>query len=143
MATPSKFGGIHAAMIYTLIKAAHLVSLFVWIGGMVAVALSLRYPVLPFLKQIKAYDRFVTSPAMVAAWVLGILLAIQGAWFAQSWLAIKIPLVLILSGLHGVLAGKLRRSTSGATDPEASGQFLLPLGLVVVTLIVLVVTFKP
>ena len=130
-------------MIYTLTKAAHLVSLFVWIGGMVAVALSLRHPVLSFLKQLKAYDRIITSPAMVAAWVFGILLAVQGGWFAQSWLAIKIPLVLILSGLHGVLAGKLRRSTSGATDPEAIGHFLLPLGLLLVTLIVLVVTFKP
>lgn len=130
-------------MTYTLIKAAHLVSLFVWIGGMVAVALSLRHPVLSFLKQLKTYDRIITSPAMVAAWVLGILLAVQGGWFAQSWLAIKIPLVLILSGLHGVLAGKLRRSTAGTTDPEPIGHLLLPLGLVLVTLIVSVATLKP
>ena len=130
-------------MIYALTKAAHLVSLFVWIGGMVAVALSLRHPVVSFLKQLKTYDRIITSPAMVAAWVFGILLAVQGGWFAQSWLAIKIALALILSGLHGVLAGKLRRSTSGATDPVAIGHFLLPLGLVLVTLIVLVVVFKP
>lgn len=143
MAAPSKFGSSHAVMIYVLTKAAHLVSLFIWISGMLVVALSLRYPVLSFLKQIKAYDRFVTSPAMLAAWVFGILLAIQGGWFAQTWLAIKIPLVLILSGLHGVLAGKLRRSISGATDSEVSGRFLLPLGLVVVMLIVLVATFKP
>ncbi len=130
-------------MIYTLIKAAHLVSLFVWISGMVAVALSLRHPVLSFLKQLKTYDRIITSPAMVAAWVFGILLAVQGGWFAQSWLAMKIPLVLILSGLHGVLAGKLRRSVVGTTDPEPVGHLLLPLGLVLVTLIISVATFKP
>ena len=130
-------------MTYLLIKTAHLVSLFVWIGGMVAVALSLRHPVRSFLKQLKTYDRFVTSPAMLSAWTFGILLAVQGGWFAQSWLVIKIPLVLVLSGLHGVLAGKLRRSTSGATESEALGSFLLPLGLVLVTLIVLLVTLKP
>lgn len=107
------------------------------------VALSLRYPVLTYLKQLKAYDRVVTSPAMVSAWAFGILLAVQGGWFAQSWLAIKVLLVLILSGLHGVLAGKLRRATKGATDPEASGRLLLPCGLALVTLIVLLVTFKP
>lgn len=122
-------------MIYALTKAAHLVALFVWIGGVVAAALSLRYPALPFLEQIKSYDRAVTSPAMVAAWLFGILLAIQGGWFAQSWLGIKILLVLILSGLHGVLAGKLRRATSGSTDPEASGRLIMPLGLLLVAVI--------
>lgn len=130
-------------MIYVLTKAAHLVSLFVWIGGMVAVAIAMRHPVLSFLKQLKAYDRIVTSPAIVAAWVFGILLAVQGGWFAQSWVALKILLVLILSGLHGALTGKLRRATSGTADPEPIGHFLLPLGLVLVTLIVLVATFKP
>ncbi len=130
-------------MIYALTKAAHLVSLIVWIGGMVALALSLRDPVRSFLQPLKTYDRFVTSPAMVATWVFGISLAMQGGWFAHSWLAIKIPLVVVLSGLHGVLTGKLRRAVSGAIDPEASGQFLMPLGFVLVTLIVLVVTLKP
>ena len=90
-------------MIYTLSKAAHLVALFVWIGGMVAVALALRFPVLSFLRQLRTYDRVVTSPAMVAAWAFGIMLAVQGGWFPHSWLAAKIFLVLVLSGLHGVL----------------------------------------
>ncbi|MEM7504552.1 MAG: CopD family protein [Pseudomonadota bacterium] len=143
MATEPKRGDFNSTMIYVLTKAVHLVSVFVWIGGMVAVALSLRHPVLSFLRQLRSYDRMVTSPAMVAAWAFGILLAAQGSWFAQSWLALKILLVLILSGLHGVLAGKLRRATSGAADPEPLGHFLLPLGLVLVTLIVLVATFKP
>lgn len=129
-------------MMYSLTKAAHLVSLFVWIGGMVAVALSLRYPVLTYLQKLKAFDRLVTSPAMVAAWLFGILLAVQGGWFTQSWLAMKIPLVLILSALHGVLAGKLRRATAGSGDPEESGRLLLPTGFVLVTLIVLLATLK-
>lgn len=130
-------------MIYALTKAAHLVSLFVWIGGMVTVALSLKYPAPSLLHSLRSYDRLVTSPAMVAAWVFGILLAVQGGWFAYSWLAIKIPVVLVLSGLHGVLVGKLRRSLSGDASPAPGGQFLLPLGLVLVTLIVLLVTLKP
>ena len=128
---------------YMLSKAAHLVSLFVWIGGMVAAALSLRYPVLSFLEQSRTYDRVVSSPAMVAAWAFGIMLAVQGGWFAHSWLAAKIFLVLVLSGLHGVLAGKLRRATAGTTDPEESGGLLLLIGLVLVALIVLLVTLKP
>ncbi|MEM7284371.1 MAG: CopD family protein [Pseudomonadota bacterium] len=130
-------------MSYALTKAAHLVSLFVWISGMVAVALSLRQPVPVFLSQLRAYDRVVTSPAMVAAWIFGILLAVQGSWFAHSWLATKIVLVLVLSGLHGMLVGKLRRATSGKSDPEATGKMVLPLGFLLVTLIVFTVTLKP
>lgn len=128
---------------YLLTKAAHLVSLFVWISGMVAVALSLKFPAPSFLQQIKTYDRLVTSPAMVAVWIFGILLTIQGTWFAHSWLMIKIVLVLILSALHGMMAGKLRRATSETTVPMAGMRYLLPLGLLLTTLIVLVVTFKP
>ncbi len=142
MATPSKRRS-YRTVIYMLSKAAHLVALFVWIGGMVAVALALRYPVLSFLKQLRTHDRVVTSPAMVAAWAFGIMLAVQGGWFANSWLAAKIFLVLVLSGLHGVLAGRLRRATAGTTAPEESGRLLLPIGLVLVALIVLLVTLKP
>ncbi|MEO1018179.1 MAG: CopD family protein [Pseudomonadota bacterium] len=130
-------------MIYVLTKAAHLVSLFVWIGGMVAVAVSLRFPALTLMERLKAYDRAVTTPAMILAWSFGILLAVQGGWFSQSWLGLKILLVLVFSGLHGALAGRLRRATKGPNEPEASGPLLMLLGFVLVTLIVLLVTIKP
>lgn len=129
-------------MIYALLKAAHLISLFVWIGGMVAVAIALRHPDRSFLVQLKVYDRAVTSPAMVAAWIFGISLAVMGGWFSQSWLAIKIPLVLVLSGLHGALAGKLRRYASEAVAIEPSGRLFLPIVLALVAMIVLLVTLK-
>ena len=132
-------------MIYVLAKSAHIVCLFAWIAGMVAVALSLRFPVPTFMKQLKAYDRAVTTPAMILTWCLGLFLAIQGGWLSESWLAMKIPLVLILSGVHGALTGKLRRATNAhaLAEPEAGGQWFLPVGLALVTLIVLLVTIKP
>ncbi|MEM1436651.1 MAG: CopD family protein [Pseudomonadota bacterium] len=129
-------------MTYALLKAAHLISLFAWIGGMTAVAIVLRYPDRTLLNQIKAYDRAVTSSAMVAAWVFGISLAVMGGWFSQSWLAIKVLFVLVLSGLHGVLAGKLRRYTSDVVSPEPGSKLFLPFGLMLVTIIVLLVTLK-
>ena len=129
-------------MTYALLKAAHLISLFVWIGGMVAVAIALRHPDQSFLDQLKVYDRAITSPAMVTAWMFGISLAVMGGWFSQSWLAIKIPLVLVLSGLHGVLAGKLRQYSSEAASIETSGRFFLPIALALVTMIILLVTLK-
>ncbi|MEM8974309.1 MAG: CopD family protein [Pseudomonadota bacterium] len=131
-------------MLYELTKAAHLVSLFVWIGGMAVVGLALRYPVDGFLRPLKAYDRAVTTPAMIAALAFGILLGVQGGWFTSAWLGGKILLVLVLSGLHGALVGRLRKAAwekPGEVEPQ--GKMFLPIGLAVLTLIVLLVTTKP
>ena len=131
-------------MLYNLTKAAHLVSLFVWIGGMTAVALALRYPAPVYMKRLKVYDRTVTTPAMILAFAFGILLGVQGGWFTSAWLGIKLVLVLGLAGLHGALTGKLRRTNwERPSEVEPSGQVFLPIGLVLLALIVLLVTTKP
>lgn len=131
-------------MLYELTKAAHLVALFVWIGGMVAVAVALRYPARAHLEPLRAYDRAVTTPAMILALVFGIGLGVQGGWFASAWLGMKILLVLALSGVHGALVGKLRRAiwdSAGEVTPGA--RVVLPVGLALVVSIVVLVTVKP
>ena len=140
----ARYGGysIEAAMIYALTKAAHLLSLFLWIGGMLTVSWCLRFPCHADWKRLKAYDRAVAAPAMVSAWIFGMMLAVQGGWFSQTWLVVKIPLVLLMSGLHGVLAGKLRRYASGGADQIAGKKVLFYCGLVLLTAIVLVATTK-
>ena len=131
-------------MLYNLTKAAHLVSLFVWIAGMTAVALALRHPAPAHMKRLKAHDRTVTTPAMILAFAFGILLGVQGGWFTSAWLWLKIVLVLGLAGLHGALTGKLRRTNGeGSSAAEPGGQLFLPIGLVLVAVIVLLVTTKP
>ena len=130
-------------MTYLLAKAAHIVSLFVWIAGMAAVALSLRHPVRTLMKPLRAYDRAVTTPAMILAWGFGLFLAVRGGWFPQSWLGLKILLVLALSGVHGALTGKLRRATDTTDDAVAGGQWFLPIGLILVSGCVLLATLKP
>lgn len=131
-------------MLYNLTKAAHLVSLFVWIAGMTAVALALRSPAPIQMQRLKVYDRTVTTPAMILALAFGILLGIQGGWFTSAWLGMKLVLVLGLAGLHGVLTGKLRRTDwEDQLEVEPGGRLLLPIGLVILALIVLLVTTKP
>ncbi len=131
-------------MIYELTKIAHLVSLFVWIGGMIAVALALRYPAPIHMQPLITYDRTVTTPAMVLALLFGILLGVQGGWFASAWLGAKILLVLALSGLHGALVGKLRRAIrEDSSEANSSSRMYLPLGFVILAGIVMLVTIKP
>lgn len=135
-------------MLYELTKAAHLLSLFVWIGGMVAVALALRQTGPRDLVALRAYDRAVTSPAMIGVFAFGILLGVQGDWFSSVWLGAKIVLVLVLAGLHGALTGRLRRAATaqaGESDAPAAplGAGVMIGGFSVLVLIVLLVTLKP
>ncbi|MPS26235.1 MAG: hypothetical protein E2576_13525 [Alcaligenaceae bacterium] len=106
-------------MAYLWLKAAHLTALMVWIGGMLAVALALRATsprreelraggALPLLGTVRRWDHYVTSPAMLLAWALGLALAFQGGWFGQPWLWAKLVLALLLAAVHGRLAGGLR-----------------------------------
>ncbi|WP_308916472.1 CopD family protein [Jannaschia sp. LMIT008] len=131
-------------MLYELAKAAHLVSLFAWIGGMVVVAVALRHPAPAHLRPLKAYDRAVTTPAMILALALGILLGVLGGWFQSAWLGPKILLVLVLAGLHGALVGRLRRATwEDEVGPARGNRLFLPAGLALVVAIVLLVVLKP
>ncbi len=107
-------------MTYLWIKGLHLAAVLTWAGGLVllGVTIAALRPVgeavlLPHEKRLGTailhWDRRVTTPAMLAAWALGIGLASWGGWFGALWLTAKLPIVVALSGLHGVLAATLRR----------------------------------
>ena len=107
-------------MLYLWLKAFHIVAVVTWVGGLllVAVALAASGPrpeggTTVWLAAVRRWDRQVTSPAMLAAWALGLTLALQGGWFPSGWLTAKLVLVLGLSGFHGVLTGRLRRLAPG------------------------------
>lgn len=133
-------------MIYELTKAAHIVSVIVFLSGMAIVAMFLRYPNTNTLPAIQTFDRYVTTPAMIVTWALGILLGVLGGWFGDGggfWFGLKILLVLILSGLHGMITGRLRRKVrEGNFDPDRATQKALPIGFGLVAVIVLLVTTK-
>lgn len=131
-------------MLYELTKAAHIISVIVFISGMAVVALFLRYPNADTLPAIQNFDRKVTTPAMLLTWALGIFLGVQGGWFgAGLWLSAKILLVLVLSGLHGMITGRLRRKVREADfSSDAATKTALPVGFALVVAIVLLVTTK-
>ncbi len=60
------------------------------------------------------WDRRVTSPTLLAVWALGVALAAGGGWFGAGWFSAKLVLVVLLTGLHGVQAGALRRAADRA-----------------------------
>jgi len=141
-------------MIFLWIKALHVAAVVTWVAGLLMLSLVLSIlatapaPSLPQERRLMAalarWDRTVTSPAMVLAWVLGISLAVHGGFFTATWLAAKLVLVVALSALHGVLAGTLRRLSSGSTRrPAISLRFACGFTVVGVTAIASLVVLKP
>lgn len=112
-------------MDYLWLKALHVTTFSVWIGGMLILSLAVSsLPAAtsaetakeetspsPLIDAIYRWNRWVTSPAMLLAWGFGIALALQGDWFGAPWLWVKLVIITALSALHGALAGRLRRLT--------------------------------
>lgn len=123
---------------YPWLVAAHVVAVLLFVGGTVALllastALGTRRagepdPAGALRAAVRRWDARVTAPAMVATWGLGLGVAVAGGWFASGWLQAKLLLVLLLSGTHGALAGRLRRF-----DPEALPASVRPPALLTAT----------
>jgi putative membrane protein len=53
--------------------------------------------------------RIIMTPAIIVVWVTGLTLAYLGEFWAEGWFHAKFALVLVMSGLHGFLAGCVKR----------------------------------
>lgn len=104
------------ATLYPWLKALHVAAALVFASGVLAMAGLLRMmPAVPgdMAAVVSRWDRCVTTPAMLLVWGLGLALASGGSWVGDGWLYAKFGLVLLLSAIHGVQSGQLRRSTRG------------------------------
>jgi protoporphyrinogen IX oxidase len=142
------------ADLYALVVDLHLCADIVFVGGLLASALvvtALTFTPADKLARERGiavgmhrWDRRVTAPALGLAWLLGAWLAWRGHWYVMGWLQAKFALVVVLSGLHGVLAGALRRL---AADPPVPPRRVLrvaaPLVAVCAAAIVWLVLLKP
>ncbi|WP_298686979.1 CopD family protein [uncultured Sphingomonas sp.] len=102
---------------YRALLALHLIAVPLFVSGVLVTAL-----ILPSLAageetprrqaerhRVRRWNLILTTPAMLVVWVVGLTLAAEGGWFAAGWLHAKIALVVLLTGLHGMQSGRLRR----------------------------------
>jgi putative membrane protein len=103
--------------VYLWIKAFHVIAVIAWMAGMLYLPRLFVYhcaapPGSPQSETFKLMERrllkAIINPAMIAAWALGLWLAWEGGWFRSGWLHAKLALVLVLSGLHGLLVRWVR-----------------------------------
>jgi protoporphyrinogen IX oxidase len=99
--------------IYPWLKAFHIIAVIAWMAGMLYLPRLFVYHCTAEKGSVQSETfkvmerrllRAIINPAMIATWLLGLILAWTGHWFDSRWLQAKIALVLVLSALHGLLA---------------------------------------
>lgn len=139
-------------MWYLLIKSFHLTAVLAWVGGMLALSVTLaaqRAQAAPpggqtLLAAIHRWDRRITTPALAVVWLLGITLIVMGGWYSAPWLWAKFVIVFVLSGIHGKLSAGLRRLLAGELrELPASVHWMPVLTLAAIAVVALLVILKP
>jgi len=102
---------------YEWIKAFHVIAIIAWMAGMLYLPRLFVYHCAaePGSVQSETFKimeqrllKAIINPAMIASWVLGLWLAWSGVWYRTGWLQTKVLCVLVLSGLHGIMARWVR-----------------------------------
>ena len=138
---------------YAWIKAGHVIFVMFWVAGLFMLP---RYYVYHqeapagspeekrWIDREKKLRSIIITPAMLLVWIFGLTLAwISGAW-TETWLQLKLLLVVGLSAYHGWLIGYGRKLATG--ERSMSGKALrianeVP-GLATVLIVILVIV-KP
>ncbi len=103
---------------YLWIKALHVVAIIAWMAGMLYLPRLFVYhagtsggleQAATFKVMERRLLRLIMTPALLVAWISGLWLAVQAGYFQAGWFHAKLALVLVLSGLHGLLAAYARR----------------------------------
>lgn len=101
-------------MLLSYIKAFHVIAIIAWMAGLLYLPRLFVYHAdsdkgseqsETFKVMEKRLLRTITTPAMIASWILGLYLAVTVIdWKADGWFHAKLGLVLLLSAFHGALA---------------------------------------
>ncbi|WP_127088072.1 protoporphyrinogen oxidase HemJ [Aquabacter cavernae] len=140
-------------MLYLWIKALHIMAIISWMAAMLYLPRLFVYhcdaPVGSQQSEtfktmeFKLY-RYISSPAMMVAWIAGLFLAWDAGWFTQGWFHAKLLLVLVLSGVHGV-QGKWLKAFARDERPHKARFFRImnEVPALLMVGIVLLVVLKP
>jgi putative membrane protein len=97
------------------VKAFHIIAIIAWMAGLLYLPRLFVYHATSaqgsaqsetFKVMERRLLRYITTPAMLAAWAFGLILAFSGAidWSRDGWFHVKLVLVILLSAFHGMLA---------------------------------------
>ncbi len=138
---------------YLWLKAFHIIAGIAWMAGMLYLPRLFVYhaAVKPGSEQSATFKvmearlyRFIMGPAMIAAWGLGIWLAVVSDSFGARWLHVKLALVLAMSAVHGLLGARLRDFAHDRNSHSPKYfRILNEIPTVLLILIVILAVLKP
>ena len=139
-------------MLLAYIKAFHVIAIIAWMAGLLYLPRLFVYHATSskgseqsetFKVMERRLLRYITTPAMLASWVLGLILAFSGEidWSRDGWFHAKLILVVALSAYHGLLAKWTRdfaldRNTHSARFYRIANEVPTLLMILIVILVV-------
>jgi putative membrane protein len=138
---------MNVATYYPWLKALHVASALVFSGGVLSVGVFLHMVTTesPGIRTIAAYirrwDHVITTPAMLLVWALGLEIGGVGHWFSAPWLIVKLVFVVVLSAVHGMQSGRLRRICQGS--PIRPLHASLPVAVACIVIVAILAVAKP
>jgi putative membrane protein len=102
-------------MLLAYIKAFHVIAIIAWMAGLLYLPRLFVYHAASkvgseqsqtFKVMERRLLRLIATPAMLASWAFGMILAFSGVidWSRDGWFHAKLVLVLLLSAYHSCLA---------------------------------------
>ncbi|MET2830009.1 protoporphyrinogen oxidase HemJ [Mesorhizobium shangrilense] len=138
---------------YPWAKAIHVIAVISWMAGMLYLPRLLVYHAdaekgsvqsETFKVMERRLLRGIINPAMIATWVFGLWLAWKGFAFHGGWLHAKIAAVLLLSAVHGYLAGAVRKFAGDRNEkPARHWRIVNEIPTLLMIAIVILVIVKP
>jgi putative membrane protein len=138
---------------YPWLKAAHIIAVIAWMAGMLYLPRLFVYhcETTPGTSEYERFSlmerklmRIIINPAMIAVWVFGLLLADTIHAWSQPWFHVKLLMVVILSGFHGMFSKWRRDFENGAnTRTQRFYRIVNEVPAVLMMIIVVLVVVKP
>ncbi len=138
---------------YPWAKVIHVLAVISWMAGMLYLPRLMVYHAdaekgsvqsETFKVMERRLLRGIINPAMIVTWVFGLWLAWKGFGFHGGWLHAKIGAVLLLSAVHGYLAGAARKFADDRNEkPARHWRMVNEIPTLLMIAIVILVIVKP
>jgi len=141
------------ASAYIWLKAFHIIAVIAWMAGLFYLPRLFAYHVdaEPHSEESETFKimerrllRIIMNPAMMATWILGLLLVWIGNWWTTPWFLAKVSLVVVMTWFHSWLGARQRDFAADANRrPSSTYRILNELPTVLMIAIVILVVVKP
>ena len=138
---------------YLSLKALHIIAVISWMAGLLYLPRLFVYhaATTPGSEQSETFKvmerrlyKFIMMPAMIVAWVVGIVLVFEGQWFASGWFIAKFILVIAMTLVHGLLGHWVTEFNYDRNrHPQKFFRIVNEIPTVLMIVIVVLATVKP